>query len=234
LTRRAWRRLRSAEAVFYDGLVPAPIVRIARHARRVSVARRAGPKEIDEAEVLTALIDAASAGRRTVRLKAGDPFVLGRGHDEVAALAASGVPCEVVPGVTSATAAPLLAGIPLTARGLAAGFLVVSGHDTGAFGPALSTLAPHSVTVVVLMGMARRTEIRDVLLATGWVPDTPTAVITDASRPTQCQRISTLRELTTDGTTGPRSPGVIVIGRTVACVPARSEQCAAHRRIHEQ
>jgi uroporphyrin-III C-methyltransferase len=225
LTRRAWHRLRSAESVFYDGLVPAAIVRIARDAKRVSVARRAGPKAIAEADVIAALVASAAEGRRTVRLKGGDPFVLGRGHDEITALSAAGVACEVVPGVTSATAAPLLAGIPLTARGLTAGFVVVSGHDIGAFAPALSTLAPGSLTLVVLMGMSHSALIRDTLLSAGWTPETPAAVITDASRPTQRTWIGALADLSPAPGSGPRPPGVMVIGRTVACAvpPARPE-----------
>lgn len=217
LTRRAWHRMRAADVVFYDGLVPASIVRIAKGAQRISVARRAGPKAIDDADVIAALVASARAGRRTVRLKAGDPFVFGRGHEEVSALAAAGVASEVVPGVTSATAAPLLAGIPLTVRGLAAGFLVVSGHAPDAFAPVLSRLAPASVTVVVLMGMGQAGAIRDTLVTSGWDASTPVAVITDASRRSQREWWGALRQLAPDPTPGPRRPGVIVIGATVAC-----------------
>jgi uroporphyrin-III C-methyltransferase len=217
LTRRAWHRLRSAEAVYHDGLVPASIVRIAKRAERVSVARRAGPKAITEDDVINALAASALGGRRTVRLKAGDPFVLGRGQDEVTALAAVGIATEVVPGVTSATAAPLLAGIPLTARGVAAGFLVVSGHSPDAYAPVLRSLAPASVSIVVLMGMGQSADIRDTLIAAGWSAGTPAAVITDASRPSQREWFGTLAELAPGPASRPRRPGVIVIGPTVAC-----------------
>lgn len=217
LTRRAWLRLRSAEAVFYDGLVPIPILRIARSARLTSVARRAGPKSISEADIIDALATSARAGRRTVRLKAGDPFVLGRGYDEVTALALAGIASEVVPGVTSATAAPSLAGIPLTVRGVTAGFVVVSGHADSSFVPILSSLPPGSVTVVVLMGMGRCAAIRNTLVAAGWDANTPAAVITDASRPSQREWVGRLIDVGQVAEPRPLRPSVIVIGPTVAC-----------------
>ena len=217
LTRRAWFRLRSAEVVFYDGLVPAPILRIAQSAQLTSVARRAGPKSISEADIIEALATSARAGRRTVRLKAGDPFVLGRGYDEVTALALAGIASEVVPGLTSATAAPSLAGIPLTVRGVTAGFVVVSGHADSSFAPILSSLPPGSVTVVVLMGMGRCEAIRNTLIAAGWDTNTPAAVITDASRPSQGEWIGQLKDIVQCNEPGPLRPGVIVIGQTVGC-----------------
>jgi uroporphyrin-III C-methyltransferase / precorrin-2 dehydrogenase / sirohydrochlorin ferrochelatase len=214
LTRRAFSRLRWAEAVYFDGLVPQSIVRIARNADLISVARRAGPKAITDAQVVARLAASALAGRRTVRLKAGDPFVMGRGHDEVLALASAGVSCEVVPGVTSATAAPLLAGIPLTRRGIASGFIVVSGHAPETLKPWLSTLAPDSLTVVVLMGMRQRDVVCQSLLDAGWSPETPVAVIADASRRSQrlwSGRLHQLQIVSPDS----EQPGVIVIGRVV-------------------
>lgn len=217
LTRRAWQRLRTAEAVFYDGLVPTAIVRAARDAKRTSVARLAGPKAITDAEVAAAVIASAKSGKRTVRLKAGDPFVLGRGWDEVAAFSSAGVSCEVVPGLSSVTAAPLLAGIPLTVRGMAPGFLAVSGHASATFEPVLSGLRPGAITVVVLMGMQQREALRDLLLSQGWDRDTPAAVIIDASRPQQRRWLGPLRDLSDNSLSAPGRPGVIVIGPAVAC-----------------
>ena len=100
------------------------------------------------------LVRAARSGRRVVRLKGGDPFVFGRGGEEALALVAAGIPFEVVPGVSSAVAAAELAGIPVTHRGVAAAFVVVSGHAPAAYEQVLTTLAPQSATVVVLMGLA--------------------------------------------------------------------------------
>ena len=233
LTRRAWSRLRSAETVFYDGLVPAPILRIARSARLTSVARRAGPKSISESDIIEALVSSARSGRRTVRLKAGDPFVLGRGYDEVTALAVAGVASEVVPGVTSATAAPSLAGIPLTVRGVSAGFVVVSGHAESSFAPVLSALPSGAVTVVVLMGMGNCAAIRNTLIAAGWDANTPAAVITDASRPSQREWVGRLVDIGPIAEAGPLRPGVIVIGPTVACGVALTRFPIESRTVQE-
>ena len=98
-----------------------------------------------------------------MRLKGGDPFVFGRGGEEALALAAAGIPFEVVPGVSSAIAAPALAGIPVTHRGLSSGFVVVSGHAEDAYRPVLESLAPHSATVVVMMGLGRIDAIAELL-----------------------------------------------------------------------
>src|SRR6185436_13228536 len=131
------------------------------------------------------MIRAARRGRFVVRLKGGDPFVLGRGGEEALALAAAGVAWDVVPGITSAIAAPALAGIPVTHRGLASAFLVVSGHDEQVFAAAVGALAPGGVTLVVLMGMARTAALATQLINRGWAPDTPAAVVVDASLPGQ-------------------------------------------------
>ena len=105
------------------------------------------------------MVRAARRGRRVVRLKGGDPFVFGRGGEEALALAAAGIPFEVVPGVSSAIAAAALSGIPVTHRGLSTGFVVVSGHAEEAYRPVLESLAPHSATVVVMMGVGRAGDI---------------------------------------------------------------------------
>jgi uroporphyrin-III C-methyltransferase / precorrin-2 dehydrogenase / sirohydrochlorin ferrochelatase len=114
LTYRAIRRLGDADLVLYDGLVPEAVVRLATRAEHVSVARRAGEKSLTQEAVSALIVDGAWSGKRVVRLKAGDPFVLGRGGEEVLALAEARVPFEIVPGVSSAVAAPALAGIPVT------------------------------------------------------------------------------------------------------------------------
>src|SRR5204863_423088 len=98
-------------------------------------------------------IRAARAGKRVVRLKGGDPFVFGRGGEEALALAMAGIPFEVIPGVSSAIAAPALAGIPVTHRGTATGFLVLSGHSTDAFDAGIKAVQPNAVPLVVLMGL---------------------------------------------------------------------------------
>ena len=171
------------------------------------------------------MIREARRGHRIVRLKCGDPFVFGRGGEEALALAAAGIPCEVIPGISSAIAAPLLAGIPVTHRGLAAAFLVVSGHAESAYGPVLRSLAPGSATIVVLMGMANRVEIARELRAAGWAARTPAAVLLGVSRPGSDQWHGTLDTLgpavlPADGDL----PGIIVVGAVAGLAGLLSTQ----------
>jgi len=195
LTRRALKRLRQADLVLYDGLVPTAIVTLARRAKHRLVSRRPGTCRLAPAAAVELMVDAARAGDRVVRLRAGDPFVLARGAEEILGLAGAGVPFEIVPGLTTASAAATVAGIPLTHRGVASGFVVVSGHSPDAYEPVLRALEPDSVTVVALMGLAERAAIAETLLARGWSADTPAAIVLNASRVDQEVRRVTLGEL---------------------------------------
>ena len=185
LTRTALARLRAADLVLYDALVDPRILALARRARRFFVGKRAARHALAQETIHAVMIRNACRGRRVVRLKGGDPFVFGRGGEEALALREAGVPFEVVPGVTSAVAGPALAGIPVTLRGVASSFLVVSGHDERAFAASIGALTPHGVTVVVMMGLARRVALAVVLLEAGWAPETPAALIAEASTPRQ-------------------------------------------------
>jgi uroporphyrin-III C-methyltransferase/precorrin-2 dehydrogenase/sirohydrochlorin ferrochelatase len=217
LTRRAISRLRAAELVLYDALIDDRILRYARRAQRFFVGKRAGRHAMTQTAIEMQMIRAARRGRRVVRLKGGDPFVFGRGGEEALALQRAGVPYDVVPGVTSATAAPASAGIPVTHRGVAAAFLVVSGHEEEAFASAIAQLQPNGVTVVVLMGLGRSAAIACRLIDRGWSRGTPAAIVVDASQPQQQVWRGTLDQLAADGVeiegTG---PGTIVIGEVVA------------------
>ncbi len=136
LTVKAVRRLEEADLVLYDALVSGEALRHARRAHCFFVGKRAGRPSVKQETIHRMMVTAAArAGKRVVRLKAGDPFVFGRGGEEALALAEDGVPHEVIPGISSALAAPALAGIPVTHRGLAAGFTVVSGHAEEAYRP---------------------------------------------------------------------------------------------------
>jgi uroporphyrin-III C-methyltransferase/precorrin-2 dehydrogenase/sirohydrochlorin ferrochelatase len=242
LTRRALKRLRGADLVLYDGLVPLSIVTLARKAKHRLVSRRPGTCRLAPAAAVELMVDAARAGRRVVRLRAGDPFVLARGAEEILGLAAAGVPFEIVPGLTTASAAATVAGIPLTHRGVASGFVVVSGHSPDAYEPVLRALEPDSVTVVALMGLAERGAIAETLMARGWRPETPVAIVTNASRPGQEIQRLTLEELkrprrsllpkTVATTSEVFAPGVIVIGRVVevGAVIAAAQAAAPPRR----
>jgi uroporphyrin-III C-methyltransferase/precorrin-2 dehydrogenase/sirohydrochlorin ferrochelatase len=160
------------------------------------------------------MIHAARRGKRVVRLKGGDPFVFGRGAEEALALVMAGIPFEVVPGVTSATAAPALAGIPVTHRGVASAFLVVSGHAMEAFDGGIQAVQPNGVSLVVLMGLAEREAVAARLVSQGWRPDTPAAIVCAASTPAEWTWTGPLAQL---GTAQPPEglAGVLVVGDVV-------------------
>ncbi len=232
LTRAALARLRRADLVLYDALVPPAIVALARRAQRFSVGKRCGRPSFRQETIHALMIRAARRGRRVVRLKAGDPFVFGRGGEEALALGAAGVPFEIVPGVTSAFAAPALAGIPVTHRGLSAGVLVVSGHAESSYRPLLEMLPPESVTVVVLMGFGEAETIASILVGTGWRGKTPVAVVFAAGTPETATWIGTLGTIGTAREAAPNgAPATIVIGRVASLADVIGS--AAERRRPE-
>ena len=227
LTLKAVRRLEEADLVLYDALVDPESLRYAARARRFFVGKRAGRPAIRQDAINRLMIREARRGHRVVRLKCGDPFVFGRGGEEALALAAAGIPCEVVPGVTSAVAAPLLAGIPVTHRGLATAFVVVSGHAESAYGPVLRSLAAGSATLVVLMGIANRRAIVDELRASGWPAHTPAAVLFGVSHPDAQEWHGTLDALAeTEAIPDTDLPGLIVVGAVAALAGILSTQDA--------
>jgi uroporphyrin-III C-methyltransferase/precorrin-2 dehydrogenase/sirohydrochlorin ferrochelatase len=235
LTRRAVRRLEEADLVLYDALVDPDVLDLAPTARRVFVGKRAGRPAVRQEFINRLLIRGARQGQRVVRLKGGDPFVFGRGGEEALALAHARVPFEVVPGVTSAVAAAALAGIPVTHRGIASGFVVVSGHAEESYQPVLGSIAPHSVTVVVMMGLSRIDGVAATLIQRGWKPMTPAAVLLGASTPASDVWMLTLADLQRGlDLHEERVPGTVVIGDVVrlhaALMPdAQEEEAAAQR-----
>jgi uroporphyrin-III C-methyltransferase/precorrin-2 dehydrogenase/sirohydrochlorin ferrochelatase len=215
LTRRAVDRLASADLVVYDALVDPRALDLAPSARRVFVGKRAGRPSVTQGFINRVLIRAARRGCRVVRLKGGDPFVFGRGGEEALALAAAGVPFEIVPGISSAIAAPAVAGIPVTHRGVVSAFVVVSGHAEEAYGDVLRSLPPLSATVVVLMGLSHLDAIAALLLDRGWPAATPVAVVERAWTPDQADWRATLATIGgIDGRTC-RGPATVVIGGVV-------------------
>jgi len=219
LTRRAAERLAQADVVLYDALVDADVLRLAPRAHCFHVGKRAGRPSVSQRAIERLLVGAARQGKRVVRLKCGDPFVFGRGGEEAQALAAAGVPFEIVPGVSSAISAPALAGIPVTHRGLSAGFAVVAGHDEATYGPILDRLgAETTLTLVVLMGVGERARIASRLLARGWERETPAAIVLGASTPGAFTWSGTLANLRHAALPADRSslPGTLVIGAVAA------------------
>ena len=217
LTRTAIARLRAADLVLYDALIGERILRYARRAQRFFVGKRAGRHAMAQEAIHALMIRAARRGRRVVRLKGGDPFVFGRGGEEALALQQAGIPYDVVPGITSAVAAPASAGIPVTHRGVASAFLVVSGHDEQAFASAIGRLQPNGLTIVVLMGLGRSAAIACELIDRGWSRGSPAAVIVDAWRPQQQVWRGTLDDLARDrAQIDGGGAGTLVIGDVVA------------------
>ena len=217
LTSRAHTRLAEADVVLYDALVSPAVLALASHARCLSVGKRHGRHSVSQDTINRLLVRGAKRKQRLVRLKAGDPYVFGRGGEEALALAAAGLPFEVVPGVSSAIAAPALAGIPVTHRGIASGVLVVSGHAESSYAPALDSLAPKGTTLVVLMGVNTRAQIAGRLVARGWSEATPAALLFAASTPEARTWIGTLGDLVAGAPLQlPESPGTLVVGDVVS------------------
>jgi uroporphyrin-III C-methyltransferase len=216
LTRRAAQRLAEADLVLYDALVDPEVLALAASARRIFVGKRAGRPAVSQDFINRLLVRGARRGYRVVRLKGGDPFVFGRGGEEALALVAAGIPFEVVPGVSSAVAAAALAGIPVTHRGVASGFVVVSGHAEDAYRPILEGLAPASATIVVMMGLSGIERLARLLISRGWKPATEVAVLISASTPQAETFTASLGELERGLTLPPYTgPGTVVIGDVV-------------------
>ena len=209
ITVRALELVRAAQVLVYDRLVSAALVDEARGAVRVA------RDELTQDEVNELLVRHGRRGRRVVRLKGGDPFVFGRGGEEVAALAAAGVRCEVVPGVSTLTAIPGLAGIPLTSRGEAAQLTVVSGTSAGGGELDYAHLAATPGTLVVFMGLGRVAAIADGLVRAGRDPAEPAAVLSRLSWPDAEVRTGTLATLA-EAARGLESPAVVIVGHVVA------------------
>ncbi len=217
LTLRAAQTLREAEVLLYDALASDAIVALAPpQCERIYVGKRAGEHAMPQADIEALAIAKARAGRFVVRLKGGDPFVFGRGGEEAEALQAAGVAFEIVPGISSALAAPAYAGIPVTHREHAASFTVLTGHEDPS--KAASTLdwaklADPKRTLLILMGTANLCEIAEQLVANGLAGTTPVAVVSDGTRPTQRTVVGTLASIAQDvkhANVG--APAVIVVG----------------------
>ena len=212
--------LRSADVVLYDRLVDRRLLAMAPpHAELIDVGKVRGDRPDRQDGINALLIEKARAGGRVVRLKGGDPFVFGRGGEEAAALSGAGVPYQVVPGVTSAVAAPAYAGIPLTHRGYASSFTVLTGSEApGKDESAIAwdKLAGLGGTIVVLMGWERLEEIVGTLVREGLPADTPAALIQWGSESYQRTVVGTLADIVDRARgSGISPPVVVVIGDVV-------------------
>ena len=214
MTVRGLRLLRRAEVVVYDRLVsPELLAEAPEDAELIYAGKAPGRHSCRQEEIHDILIHHGLRGKVVVRLKGGDPFLFGRGAEEAFACAEAGVPCEVVPGVTSALGVPALAGIPVTHRGIAASFMVVTGHCDGR--DRIDWQAAARVdTLVILMGHARLAEIAERLQGHGRSPSTPAAAISRGSLPGERVVTAPLEEIA-ERATGLPSPVRVVVGEVV-------------------
>ena len=207
--------LGQADVVVYDRLSVSSLLDLApTHAERISVGKSPGHASMEQPDINALLIERGKGGETVVRLKGGDPFVFARGGEEAAALLAAGVPFEIVPGITSAVAVPAYAGVPVTHRGLATSFTVVTGHEdpwaaSETDWDAVARLGLTGGTIVVLMGVATRGAIADRLVHGGLAPDTPVAAVRWGTRAEQETVRTTLRDL---GAAALEAPATIVVG----------------------
>lgn len=214
ITLRGWSLLQSADVAVVDALVD-PALYDHLPAQVVDAGKRAGAHGMKQDEINAALVSLARAGHSVVRLKGGDSFVFGRAGEEIGALLDAGIPFAAVPGVTSAVAAPSLAGIPLTLRGIADAFWVVSAHLQDGVAVQWPSYQPRA-TLVVLMGVASRATWVPRLLALGYPPELPMAWITWAGRPEQATMVCTLGSCLQDcERVQLHSPSVAVLGAVV-------------------
>jgi len=223
ITVRGLDLLRRADVVVYDRLVHPRLLDEAPRARRVFAGKAAGRHALPQERITALLVTHARRGRRVVRLKGGDPFVFGRGGEEALALERAGVPFEVVPGVTAAVAVPAYAGIPLTHRGVAASFAVVTGHE-GACKRETSVdwarLARAADTLVVLMGVGALPRITRELIAHGRPPATPVALVRWGTTDLQETLVGRLDDIAGRAARARLEPPVVaVIGDVVALRP---------------
>lgn len=218
LTLRAVRALGEADLVLYDALIDKQALDFAPKAAKFSVGKRAGRASVAQETIHSLMVHAARGGKRVVRLKCGDPFVLGRGGEEVIALGAAGVEVEVIPGVTSAIAGPADAGIPVTLRGHASGFMVLSAVPHEPCLKALERQDPNLISCVLLMALGARRVIVDHLLSAGWSANTPAAIVLGAHSPRAFSWTGTLSELADFVIPSDREdlPGLVVLGAVVA------------------
>ena len=239
ITLRGWRALQAAEVVLYDSLVDTRLLAEVT-GRLLYVGKRCGKHAMPQEEISRLLAAQARKGLHVVRLKGGDGAVLGRLGEEMLYLARHNVPYEVVPGVTSATAVPAFAGIPVTHRGLADSFAVITAHrreDDGTF-----SIPPYrpTTTLVLLMSLGTTAQWREQLLAQGYPADLPVAFVSQGGSEAQRVLVTTLAEAATGvARAGLVSPTLAVVGRVVslrerlAWYPAREKAALPEAALPE-
>ncbi|MEX8518280.1 MAG: uroporphyrinogen-III C-methyltransferase [Leptothrix sp. (in: b-proteobacteria)] len=239
LTLKAARALREATLVLYDHLVsPEVLGLINPQAHLICVGKLAGRHTLGQDAIVELMLGLAGSGRSLVRLKGGDPYVFGRGGEEAQALAAAGIPFEVVPGISAAQGAAASAGIPLTHRDHATSVVLVTGHgradahgaapDADPQAPEVDWAAlarPHQ-TLVIYMGLGRLASISAELMRHGLAPQTPAALIERASQPGQRTVTGTLQSLPELAVThAVKAPALIIVGGVVSLHHTLRQTC---------
>lgn len=217
LTIKAYKIIKDVDVVLYDHLISQEIMAlIPKHTKKVFVGKQKGYHSKSQEEINALILHYAGQGKKIARLKSGDPFVFGRGAEELMVLAQQYIDTEVVPGISSSISAPLMGDIPVTARGYASGFTVVSAHLKGNRINLdwIDLLQKENHTVVVLMGLSRIKEIVHEAQKLGISSNKPCAIISNASRPNQKIVTTRLKNLEIDGKEMPR-PAIIVFGDVV-------------------
>jgi uroporphyrin-III C-methyltransferase len=222
LTLKALKVLQKADVVVHDGLVSDEILDLSPvAARRISVAKRKSRHSYSQDEINRMLVAFALEGLIVVRLKGGDPFIFGRGGEELEACRAAGVACQIVPGVTSALAAGASAGAPLTHRGSAQAVTFVTGHAAEGREPDLdwTSLSRPNQTVVVYMGLSQAAPIAARLMAAGRAAATPALIVENASRADERRIVTTLAGLA-EAASALSGPALLIVGEAMALAQA--------------
>ena len=219
ITVKGDRRLRRADVVVYDRLVDLRLLEVTpTKCEKICVGKKGGHYSFPQDKINELLVNRARQGKQVVRLKGGDPFFLGRGGEEALYAVRHGIPCEVVPGVSSAWAAPAAAGIPLTQRGISSSLTILSGHQASGSDRAIAwapTVAA-SDTLVILMPLQHLRHIVSQLVLHGKPLDTPAAVIQSGTLGNQTEALATLRNIVAESLrVGIESPALLVVGEVV-------------------
>ncbi|MEM6449882.1 MAG: uroporphyrinogen-III C-methyltransferase [Cyanobacteria bacterium P01_D01_bin.105] len=233
LTVKAKTLIECADVVIFDALVSEPILNfINPNAERVHAGKRRGRHSMSQDEITKVLLQKAHEHAVVVRLKGGDPFVFGRGGEEMSALIAAGVPVEVVPGITAGIAAPAYAGIPVTHRGCSSSVTFVTGHESvGKYRPAVNwkAISAASETIVIYMGVHNLPNITKSLINAGLSVATPIALIRWGTRPEQSELMGTLGDIVDKvQQCGFEAPAIAIVGKVVNLQPHLASASPMH------